>query len=150
MTGAEVAIPESVVVSPLTGEAKELALLTNDEIKTGVEQMETLAAAVADAKRKLAEEAMRRKNANAEVPGLEVSRRNTWRSGEVGAALDKLERDGKLPTDREFYLRQETAFKAVGKNLNALADQLVTNGDTEAAGVLLTARRQSISVKVKS
>lgn len=146
----EVAIPESVIVSPLTGEAKELGLLTNDDIRAGVEQMEALAAAVAEAKRKLAEEALRRKNAGAEVLGVEVSRRNTWRSGEVGAALDKLERDGKLPTDREFYLREETTFKAIGRNLNALADQLTQSGDLESAGVLLTARRQSIGAKVKA
>lgn len=147
-TTTEIAIPEGVLIDPTTGEATELAKLDNSEIKEGLRYIETLSAAVAEAKRKLAEEAMRRKNAGDPIIGVEVSRRNSWRPGETGAALDKLEREGLLPTGRETYLKPETSFKAVGKNLNDLLASLIENGHTEAAEVLLTGRKQSVSAKV--
>ena len=149
-TGTDIALPTGVLMDPWTGEALELANLSGDELRAYVERSTEVKAAIRDADHKVAEELMRRKNSGDPVKGIEVTRRNTWRSGETGAALDKLESDGKLPTAREHYLREEVTYKAIGRNLQSLADQLVADGDTEAAGVLLTARRQSLAVKVKS
>lgn len=145
----ELAIPESVVINPQSGEARELAELTADEILLGLQQMDQLGHAVHECKRKLAEEAMRRKNAGDAVPSVDVSRSNRWHVGETAAALDKLERDGLLPTDRTHYIQPIESHKAIGKNLNDLVNRLIEDGQTEAASVLLTGRRQSITAKVR-
>lgn len=144
----ELTTPASLIVHPVTGEARELATLEAGELRDGIEQMQALASAVRDATRQLAEEAMRRKNAGEPVAGVEVSRSNSWRAGDTGAALDKLERDGLLPTERDHYLQPTESLKPIGRNLTALLDALVAAGEVEAAQVLMTARTQSVKAKV--
>ena len=146
----ELAPLEGVLVHPVTGEAKQLAEIDNADIRAGIEQLDALSKAVAEAKQKLAREAWHRKNAGNAVEAVEVTQRRQWHPGETGAALDKLIRDGDLNADRDTYLAPQQTYKPNARSLNQLVDYLMQEGNAEAAQVLLTARRDSVSAKVKA
>lgn len=141
-------IPDNVLVHPISGEARELAELTHGEIREGIAQLDELSRAVTEARQKLAQHVWDRKNAGAAIPGVKVERSRNWKVGDTAAALDKLIRDGEVEPACRDYIVPVESFKANGRSLNALADWLIEQGKVDAAGTLLSTRRDSIRAKV--
>lgn len=144
----DLTVPDNMLVHPVTGEAKALADLTDSEVREGIKQLDALADAVTDARKKLARHVWDRKNAGSAVAGVEVSQSRQWRTGDTVAALDKLIHDGVIEEACREYVVPQTTYKANTRSLNALVDYLIAQGRHEAASILLSARRDSVKAKV--
>lgn len=144
----EIVVADDVLLNPVTGEAKALADLDNTEVRDGLAFIAQLERQVRDAKQKLQREAWDRKNAGNVVSGLKLERRRDWQIRDAAPAVDKLIADGKITTARETLIVPQESFKPNARSLNALIDDFLSAGDTEAASVLLSARRESFTAKV--